>query len=310
MKMRSHRRSGTASVTAVNRYFGNIGDVWKHLVLAELIGLEPPRHYWETHAGSASYPLTHSPDRDYGVYRFLDRIERVPALASSRYARELERLSDRREAPAEYPGSALLAMRMLGSNADYLLCDLDADSVSSLRKAAAGLGLSDREVVRRADGMTTVLDEAGKLDGKPMQVVVTIDPFQPFEVAGGVSALEVAARLIEDGFRVIYWYGYDSPEQRAYPVGMLREWARESGATVWCGDLMLVAAAGHSEQEVEELLAGAEGPGAGCGVVCGNFLSSSLDRCRELGEALAECWKDARLPNGSPGALELLAIES
>ena len=25
----------------MNRYYGNIGDVWKHLVLAELLGLEP-----------------------------------------------------------------------------------------------------------------------------------------------------------------------------------------------------------------------------------------------------------------------------
>ena len=61
----------------MNRYYGNIGDVWKHLVLAELLALEPPKHYWETHAGSASYPLTHSPDRDYGVYRFLEHGDSV-----------------------------------------------------------------------------------------------------------------------------------------------------------------------------------------------------------------------------------------
>jgi hypothetical protein len=296
------------SVPVMNRYFGNIGDVWKHLVLAELLALESPRRYWETHAGSASYPLTHSPDRDYGVYRFLEQVGSVPELASSHYAAELERMSGGAEAPAEYPGSALLAMQMLGDKADYLLCDLDPDSVSSLNEAAAGLGLEDREVVRQADGMTTVLEEARNLDGEPGEVVVTIDPFQPFEVAGGASALEVAASLIEDDFKVVYWYGYDSPEQRAYPVGMLREWARESGATVWCGDLMLVATVGHSEQEVEELLAGAEGPGAGCGVVCGNFQGASLGRCARLGEALAGAWKDAVLPNGSPGALEFLVV--
>lgn len=297
----------------MNRYFANLGDVWKHLVLAELLALEPPRHYWETHAGSASYPLTRSPDRDYGIFRFLERAGEVPALSRSRYAAELTRLtaeSGDGKAPAKYPGSALLSMRVLGEDADYLLCDLDPESTASLRAAAAALGLEKQERVRDADGMTTVLEEARQFEEDPSDVVVTIDPFEPFVVEGGASALEVAATLVEGGFRVLYWYGYDSPEQRAYPMGMLREYARESGESVWCGDLMISAATGQSEREVEELLAGAEGPGAGCGVVLGNFLSSSNERCADLGEALSEAWRDAKLPNGSPGALEFTALSS
>lgn len=294
----------------MNRYYGNIGDVWKHLVLAELLALEPPKRYWETHAGSACYPLTHSPDRDYGVYRFIERAAGVPELAESRYAAELGRLAADGVAPASFPGSALLAMRMLGDGAEYLLCDLDPESVASLREAAAELGLSEHEAVREADGMTTVVEEARRLKDESEDVIVTIDPFQPFEIAGGISALELAAGLIEDDFRVIYWYGYDTPEQRTYPMGVLREYAREAGTSVWCGDLMLVATAGHSEQEVEQLLAGAEGPGAGCGVVCGNFSQASLERCAHLGEAVAKAWEDAQLPNGSPGALEFLAVSS
>lgn len=295
---------------SVNRYFGNLGDVWKHLVLAELLALEPPRRYWETHAGSASYPLGHSPDRDYGVYRFLERGRSVPELAESRYSAELQKLSGNGGAPVAYPGSALLAMRMLGEGAEYLLCDIDPESVASLRAAGDELGLAGQELVREADGMTTVLEEARGLEGDPVDVVVTIDPFEPFVVAGGASALEVAAGLIASGFKVVYWYGYDVPEQRAYPVGMLREYARETGASVWCGDLMIAAAGGHSEQEVEALLAGAEGPGAGCGVVCANFRASSIERCARLGEGLAKAWQDATLPNGSSGALEFMALGS
>jgi 23S rRNA (adenine2030-N6)-methyltransferase len=297
-------------VRAVNRYYGNIGDVWKHLVLTELLALEPPRRYWETHAGSASYPLTHSPDRDYGVYRFLEQSDRVPELAGSCYRAELRRLSGNGGAPSKYPGSALLAMRVLGDGAEYLLCDLDPESTASLRAAGNELGLAEQELVREADGMTTVLEEARRLKGDPAEVIVTIDPFEPFVVAGGASALEVAAGLIESGFKVVYWYGYDAPEQRAYPVGMLPEYARETGATVWCGDLMIAAARGHSEQEVEKLLAGAEGPGAGCGIVCGNFLQATSERCAQLGEGLAKAWQDAKLPNGSPGALEFLTLAS
>jgi hypothetical protein len=291
----------------VNRYFANIGDVWKHLVLAELLALEPPAEYWETHAGSASYPLTHSPDRDYGVYWFVEHAGGQADLARSRYAVELERLVGGSGSPSEYPGSALWAMRALGPSARYLLCDLDPASSASLRAAAAALGLAEQARVLETDGMRTVLEEAERFEGDPRSVVVTVDPFEPFVAPGGLSALEVAADLIEAGFRVVYWYGYDMPEQRSWPMGALRGYAERPDVSLWCGDIVLSEALGHSEQEVEALLAEAEGPGAGCGVVCGNFLPSSGESCGRLGAAVVAAWRGARLPNGSPGELAFAA---
>ncbi|MGZ4461764.1 MAG: hypothetical protein ACXVZP_02890 [Gaiellaceae bacterium] len=291
----------------MNRYFANIGDVWKHLVLAQLLALEPPEQYWETHAGSASYPLGHSPDRDYGVYWFVDHAQAAPELAGSRYATELRRLVGGDGYPPDYPGSALWAMRALGKGASYLLCDLDPGSSATLRAAAAELNLASGARVLEADGMSTVLAEAGRYPGDPAGVVVTVDPFEPFVAPGGLSALEVAASLIEGGFRVVYWYGYDAPDQRSWPVGALQDYADRPGVSLWCGDLVLSSALGQSEQQVAALLADAQGPGAGCGVVCGNFLRSSTESCEHLGLALAEAWRDSRLPNGSPGRLDFAA---
>ena len=54
-----------------NSHFGNLGDVWKHLVLAAVLEREPPRWYAETHAGSAAYPLNRDPQREFGIWRFL-----------------------------------------------------------------------------------------------------------------------------------------------------------------------------------------------------------------------------------------------
>lgn len=54
-----------------NSYFGGLGDVWKHLVLAEVLERESPRWYAETHAGSAAYPLDRGPRREFGIWRFL-----------------------------------------------------------------------------------------------------------------------------------------------------------------------------------------------------------------------------------------------
>ncbi len=49
-----------------NVHYAEIGDVWKHLLLAEVLGIEGPRRYLESHAASSSYPLSPSAERSYG----------------------------------------------------------------------------------------------------------------------------------------------------------------------------------------------------------------------------------------------------
>ena len=132
-----------------NRHFGNIGDVWKHVVLAEVLEREPPGWYAETHAGSGAYPVVRSGGRAYGFLRFLEVAPRFPVLARSRY-REVA-ASYAGGARGLYPGSALLAMTMLGDAASYLLCDLDPESVTDLRRWSSRLGLQNC-VVAEADG--------------------------------------------------------------------------------------------------------------------------------------------------------------
>ncbi|MDR2986544.1 MAG: 23S rRNA (adenine(2030)-N(6))-methyltransferase RlmJ, partial [Nocardiopsaceae bacterium] len=172
-----------------NRHFGKIADVWKHAALAEVLELEPPGRYAETHAGSGAYPIVHDQEREFGILRFLDVAPRFAALERSRY-REIAAVYVNRDRGL-YPGSALLAMTMLRDASSYLLCDLDQASIADLRRWSRELGLRNCEVAG-TDGMTAV---AAWLDGKAREPgVVHIDPFDPDgRVAGGYSALELAA---------------------------------------------------------------------------------------------------------------------
>jgi hypothetical protein len=122
-----------------NRHFAELGDLWKHLLLAEILRLRPPAHYWETHAGSATYALTESPTRLHGAIRFLSVGSSDPELKASSYMGAL--LST----PGRYPGSPALAMRALGGNASYLFCDFDAESVQSLEEAGENLRVRVRD---------------------------------------------------------------------------------------------------------------------------------------------------------------------
>ncbi len=146
-----------------NRHFGRIGDVWKHLPLAEILLLERPRRYWETHAGSACYPLTPSMERNYGVYYFWEHSPASPELASCRYRQALAHSAFRSNRPSRYPGSAQIAMEILGQAAVYLLPDLDLNSVVSLRGAAAGLQLLNA-TCPQVDGVTEIRRAGCRLD--------------------------------------------------------------------------------------------------------------------------------------------------
>ena len=109
-----------------------------------------------------------------------------------------------------YPGSPSLAMRALGQGASYLFCDTDPESAQSLRNAA---GHTDIRVIEE-DGVSTIRREAAFTGVSPSAVLVHIDPCDPHErlTPDGMTPVELAASLAGRGYRVFYWYGYDSTE--------------------------------------------------------------------------------------------------
>ena len=269
-----------------NPHFAKLGDVWKHLPLVEALRREPPAAYCETHAGAAWYPLTPSPERRYGIYAFLERAPGVPALASSRYLHRLRRLPTDAGAPQRYPGSATLAMMELGRGAEYVLADTDAASVDDLRGAAAALGLADRARCVEGDGMPSV-QAFCEAHASPASVLVHVDPFDPHGVsrAGGVSAIELAARLAERSVRVAYWYGLDHEDHSGWA------WRELGGAAPgWSGELAFPA---------RFVYAGRDGMW-GCGVVLLNLAGATCEAIAAQGRALAGALRGLPEPGEPP----------
>ena len=54
-----------------NRFFGTLGDLWKHLVFVEVLKLQQPSFLWESHAGSAWYEWEPSHTQEIGLPLFL-----------------------------------------------------------------------------------------------------------------------------------------------------------------------------------------------------------------------------------------------
>ncbi|MCX6992805.1 MAG: 23S rRNA (adenine(2030)-N(6))-methyltransferase RlmJ [Kiritimatiellaeota bacterium] len=267
----------------MNRHFAKLGDVWKHLLLAEVLRLNPPLRYWETHAGSATYPLNENSPRLHGALRFLSHAHTESQLARCAYLQVL------RTMPGTYPGSSLLAIRVLGKNASYVFCDIDPDSSRSLREVATDL---DVRVIAQ-DGVSTIAREAEFATFDPSGVLVHIDPFEPHErmAPDSMTPVELAASLARKGFRIFYWYGYDEVAKRGWARSEISSLA--PGVDLWCGDVLIPAPFVYPERSGVW----------GCGVVLANMTPEEVAACSILGHALERVSADDMLKENDPPRL-------
>jgi hypothetical protein len=280
-----------------NRHFAKLGDVWKHLGLVQVLAIDRPARYWESHAGSAVYAMVDDAEREYGIRRFAEAAPGFAALASSRYLAHVSSVNDSPGNLLRYPGSAMLAMLELGASCAYLFSDKDPASVGDLKAASTRLGHEAQVYVRDRDGMTE--DRHALVSVRPGEAVIAhLDPYDPWAAEpGGLSALDLAAELIHRRIGLVYWYGYDRPGQRAWAFDTLS--AR--GGNIWCGDVMITSDSGVYDDG--DFGAGST-PGTGCGVVCANLSPDAIGASQRLGEELAAAYDGAPLPNSMRGRLD------
>ena len=272
----------------MNPHFGKLGDVWKHLLLAEVLRHRPPLHYWETHAGSAHYPLTEIEERLHGAIQFAVCAPEDPDLQACAYLDAL------RSAPDIYPGSPMLAIRSLGKDAEYLFCDIDPESVRTLSEATAGV---NGRVVE-GDGVSAVDQAALLASACPSDVVVHIDPFNPYErlASNRKTPIELAGSLATAGYRVIYWYGYDSVDRRGWARTEIAGFAPE--IELWCGDVLIPAPFIYPKRR----------DAWGCGVVLANATSAESSLCERLGHALERISSTDILEDNEPDRLTFQVV--
>lgn len=95
-------------------HYGKQADVFKHLVLCEVLNNEKPAVYIDTNSACAVYQLGHTPEQDYGIYHFLRKASINDNLKDTLYYK-LE--SDALQKGCYY-GSPALALKVVGEKAD------------------------------------------------------------------------------------------------------------------------------------------------------------------------------------------------
>jgi hypothetical protein len=259
-----------------NHRFGKLADVWKHLPLTEIVHLEQPGAYWESHAGSALYPMVDDPERIFGAQRFLRVSADYPTLHNAHYRQQLLRHATAEGTLTSYPGSPMPAMSDLGAGHRFLFCDVDPASVASVDEAARALRLGSSVTAVVADGMAALRPES--------------------RLAGGAGSV---VAHIDRGVGLVYWYGHSVPEERAWAFEELAR--RCPSAILWCGHVLVALQEGHP---VRGDLGTATTSGTGFGIVGANLQAETLRTCERLGQELALAYDGAGLPGGGQGRLD------
>lgn len=279
---------------------GKVSEVWKHLVLLEVVSALAPDWYAETNAGAASYPLADDGERRFGVRGFLRWASGDPMLRNSRYYAHLERLRSGGKSDT-YLGSPGFVLNELGDSARYVLCDTDPDCVDDLGRFAARAGLDTRVEVVPTDGMSAVAERVSGRDYG--RWFVFIDPFDHHaRIAGGPSSVELAVHLLRVGVPIACWYGYDEPHHRFWLPDLI---GRDAPGQLWAGDILTVNHDGSTQPD--GFLGDATTPGTGSGMAVGNISNELADRLEGLGIRLQDAYTQSVLPSGRPGGLDFRA---
>ena len=278
------------------RHYGEIGDVWKHLPLCEILTMAHPRVYVETNAASASYALTTTPARRYGVMTTYRHADHSPVVDGSVYLQILRDLNERSPLPHTVLGSPGLAMHLLNRDCRrYVFFDLEPEPLADIEAAARVLGLADRVETRQADSRLGALE---LLDSLGPEALLHVDPYELFEPGedGAPPYLDVVGEAARRSIPCVAWYGYFTRSEQTAARTRVRAFADAHPDAGVTSVEVFMAAIGDALPPVD--------PGiVGCGVLLVNQPDAVRAVVASLAAGLVAVYAEGVTFAGGSGAL-------
>lgn len=190
---------------------GEIGDVWKHLPLCDLLNIEKPKRYFETNSAFAKYELKSSPTTDYGIFHLL-KFQESELLQESAYLQLLE--SNGFEENHIYLGSPGLAIMLLSGTAEqFYFHDIEPEPLQQITRFAMDKNLRDKVKVVQGDSISSFLHGDYRFGSEDF---IHIDPYEPFaQNEAGEMFFDIFLKAYISGAKVLFWYGYDNLAQKS-----------------------------------------------------------------------------------------------
>ena len=207
---------------ATYTHFGKQADVFKHLVLCEILQTEKPQVYVETNSASAIYRMSHTVEQQYGIYHFLEKANKEKFLRNSIYYK-LESIEMEK---GNYLGSPALAMNILEKRASqYIFFDIEKDALENIELYAGQIELETHIQTYHADSLEGVIKLLPTLSKSSF---LHIDPYEIDKKGiSGISYLDILIKATQAGIKCLLWYGFMTEDDKMhinqYIINRLKE---------------------------------------------------------------------------------------
>lgn len=204
---RSRYRPDAAPDYSHRFHAGNVGDVWKHCALVEVLRRAAATGrvvYVDTHAGDGVYSLGKTGEWTEGIGRLWGADPATGDDTVTRYVGLCRSFGTGGDRPGRYPGSPALARAVLGRTAELALWESDPTAFATL---ARHLGGDARTRPTRGDGLDALPAALAGAEARADAVVALIDP--PWaQKADWTLVPDALARAVRRSAaaHVILWY--------------------------------------------------------------------------------------------------------
>lgn len=267
---------------ATYTHFAKQPDVLKHLILCKVLKNETPQVYVETNSACAIYPMTQTPEQQYGIYHFLEKADEVPSLKDSVYYQ----LESGEMAKGNYLGSPALAMNVLGKQAKrFVFFDLEKSALENVGTYAQQIGLSPFVEIYHADSSRGTIE---LLPSLPTSSFIHIDPYEIDKKGdSGVTYLDVLIQATLLGMKCLLWYGFMTGDDKASLDNYITSSLEKAGIKDYTGVELTM----NSIRKDSVLC----NPGIlGSGILATNVSQASKDIILDYSNQLVDIYKDAK----------------
>ena len=261
---------------ATYTHFAKQPDVLKHLILCEVLKNETPQIYVETNSACAIYPMTQTPEQQYGIYHFLEK-----AKDSIYYQLESGEM-----AKGNYLGSPALAMNVLGKQAKrFVFFDLEKSALENVGTYAKQIELSASVEIHHADSSRGTIE---LLPSLPTSSFIHIDPYEIDKKGdSGVTYLDVLIQATLLGMKCLLWYGFMTGDDKASLDNYITSSLEKAGIKDYTGVELTM----NSIRKDSVLC----NPGIlGSGILATNVSQASKDIILDYSNQLVDIYKDAK----------------
>lgn len=267
---------------ATYTHFAKQPDVLKHLILCEVLKNETPQVYVETNSACAIYPMTQTPEQQYGIYHFLEKADEVPSLKDSVYYQQ----ESGEMAKGNYLGSPALAMNVLGKQAKrFVFFDLEKSALENVGTYAKQIRLSASVEIHHADSSRGTIE---LLPSLPTSSFIHIDPYEIDKKGdSGITYLDVLIQATLLGMKCLLWYGFMTGDDKASLDNYITSSLEKAGIKDYTGVELTM----NSIRKDSVLC----NPGIlGSGILATNLSQTSTDIILDYSNQLVDIYKDAK----------------